>query len=153
MASRICSRVRAFSSWWITRFRSARPRPFLCSLTYLTASSRVAILRRVSGAERMPRLGSPRAWSSGLITKSARVAMAWSARKPGHSAPQFGPSHLGVQYKVLRRFVVSEDVLHHIRALTVQQPHGVNGLEEGGFHRSGGFVRPGNQLGGEGRSA
>jgi hypothetical protein len=25
----------------------------------------------------------------------------------------------------------------------VQQPHWVNGLEEDGFHRSGGFVRPG----------
>jgi hypothetical protein len=49
MASSICSPVRAFSSWWITRFRSARSRPSLCSFTYLTASSRVPILRRVSG--------------------------------------------------------------------------------------------------------
>ena len=75
MASSICSRVRAFSSWWITRFRSPRSR-LLCSRTYLTASSRVRILRRVSGAERMPRLGSPRTWSLGCITKSARVVIA-----------------------------------------------------------------------------
>jgi hypothetical protein len=59
MAFSLRSCVWEFSSWWITRSRSVILRP-LCSRTYLTASSIVSILRRVSEAERMPRLGSPR---------------------------------------------------------------------------------------------
>ena len=51
MASSICSPVRAFSSWWITRFRSARSRPSLCSFTYLTASSRRSCDASQGGAD------------------------------------------------------------------------------------------------------
>src|SRR5437870_1885980 len=47
----------------------------LCSRTYLSASSRLSILRRVSDGDRMPRLGSPRTYSLGRITKSARVVI------------------------------------------------------------------------------
>src|ERR1700736_3384188 len=47
----------------------------LCSRTYLSASSRLSILRGVSEAERMPRLGSPRTYSLGRIPKSARVVI------------------------------------------------------------------------------
>jgi hypothetical protein len=53
MASSLCSCVWEFSSWRITRSRLLMLRP-LCSRTYLTASSRVSTLRRVSEAERCP---------------------------------------------------------------------------------------------------